>query len=84
MICIWFISNSVLDITIVACVPTEVEVVQALCLQNSVAPLLDFGCAVYLLWRQLTEEEGEDLMVGDGRITVVTDTLIKFSTHGAV
>lgn len=80
----FFITNSVLDLTVVACDPTEVEVVQPLCLQNSVAPLLDFGRAVYLLGRQLTEEQGEDLMVGDGRITVGTDTLIKFSTDGAV
>lgn len=80
----FFITNSVLDLTVVACVPTEAEVVQPLCLQNSVSPLLDFGRVVYLLGRQLTEEQGEDLMVGDGRITVGTDTLIKFSTDGAV
>lgn len=80
----FFITNSVLDLTVVACVPTEADIVQPLCLQNSVSPLLDFGRVVYLLGRQLTEEQGEDLMVGDGRITVGTDTLIKFSTDGAV
>ncbi|XP_057873010.2 uncharacterized protein LOC131079134 [Cryptomeria japonica] len=80
----FFVTNSVLDLTIVACDPTEIEVVQPLCLQNSVAPYLDFGSVVYLLGRPVTEGQENDLMVGDGRITVGTDTLIKFSTDGVI
>lgn len=80
----FFITNSVLDLTVVACDPTETESVQPLCLQSSVAPCLDFGRVVYLLGRQITEEQDRDLAVGDGKITVGTDTLIKFSTDGVI
>ncbi|KAH9298862.1 hypothetical protein KI387_030544, partial [Taxus chinensis] len=80
----FFITNSVLDLTIVACDSTEIEVVQPLCLQKSVAPCLDFGRGVYLLGRQVTEEQENELMIGDGKITVGTDTLIKFSTDGVI
>eukprot|EP01018_Ginkgo_biloba_P035606 Gb_30913 [translate_table: standard] len=80
----FFITSSVLDLTVVACDPTETEVVQPLCLHNSIAPCLDYGRIVYLLGRQLTEEQNRDLMVGDGKIIVETDTLIKFSTDRTI
>ncbi|KAF7825823.1 Peptidase S1 [Senna tora] len=80
----FFITSSVLDLTIVGLDDTDGESnAQVQCphyLKTSSKTNLDLGNAVYLLGYT----EKQELTVGEGKVVIATDNLIKLSTDGII
>ncbi|KAL1339289.1 hypothetical protein AAHE18_U025200 [Arachis hypogaea] len=78
----FFITSSVLDLTIVGLDDADGELIaQGQCphyLKTSCKTTLDLGSVVYLLG--FTEKQ--ELTVGEGKVVIATDNLIKLSTDG--
>lgn len=78
----FFITSSILDLTIVGVEPTENESTlqgqQPHYLKTCCKPSLDHGSAVYLLGHTGKNE----LVIGEGKVVIGTDNLIKLSTDG--
>ncbi|KAL4192563.1 hypothetical protein AMTRI_Chr06g172600 [Amborella trichopoda] len=75
----FFLTSSVLDLTVVGVDPIDSETSQqSHFLRTCTHPCLDLNSAVYLLGHS---EEGE-LTVGEGKVVIATDNLIKLSTDG--
>ncbi|KAL2488206.1 hypothetical protein Fot_41550 [Forsythia ovata] len=78
----FFITSSVLDLTIVgldtADGDSNMPVQQNYYLKTCSKPNLDLGSAVYLLGYTAKQE----LTVGEGKVVIATDNLIKLSTDG--
>ncbi|XVE72728.1 hypothetical protein DITRI_Ditri11bG0062100 [Diplodiscus trichospermus] len=80
----FFITSSVLDLTIVGLDAMDGEsstqVQQPPHLKTCSKPNLDLGSAVYLLGYT----EKQELTVGEGKVVIATDNLIKVSTNGII
>ncbi|XP_066310560.1 uncharacterized protein [Miscanthus floridulus] len=78
----FFITSSILDLTIVGLDYTEGDSTQQgqqpHYLKTSCKPSLDHGSAVYLLGHTGKKE----LVIGEGKVVIGTDNLIKFSADG--
>ncbi|KAL8129287.1 hypothetical protein V2J09_018442 [Rumex salicifolius] len=78
----FFITSSILDLTIVGLDYTEGDSNahghQTHCLKTCSKPNLDLGSIVYLLGYTAKKE----LTVGEGKVIIATDNLIKLSTDG--
>ena len=74
----FFITSSVLDLTIVWIDPPEVDSnsQQSHVLRAGSIPNIELGSLIYLLGYN----HGKELMLGEGKVTVATDNLIKLST----
>ncbi|CAA6659889.1 unnamed protein product [Spirodela intermedia] len=74
----FFITSTVLDLTIVGIDPLEADSnsQQPHCLKTGSIPSLELASVVYLLGY----DDRKELMVGEGKIAVATDNLIKLST----
>ncbi|CAI9770652.1 unnamed protein product [Fraxinus pennsylvanica] len=78
----FFITSPVLDLTIVGLDTSDgdsMSVQQHHYLKTCSKPNLDLGTAVYLLGYAAKQ----DLTVGEGKVVIATDNLIKLSTDGA-
>ncbi|KAL5992094.1 hypothetical protein ACLOJK_013008 [Asimina triloba] len=79
---LFFITSSVLDLTIVGLDTMDADSTsqgqQPHYLKTCSNPGLDLGSIVYLLGHT----EKKDLMVGEGKVVIATDNLIKLSTDG--
>ena len=80
--CRFFITSSILDLTIVGVDSTEndltLQAQQPHYLKTCCKPSLDHGSVVYLLGHTGKKE----LVIGDGKVVIATDNLIKLSTDG--
>lgn len=78
----FFITSSILDLTIVGVDSTEnestMQAQQPHYLKTCCKPSLDHGSVVYLLGHTGKKE----LVIGDGKVVIGTDNLIKLSTDG--
>ncbi|KAM3334786.1 hypothetical protein ACQJBY_029297 [Aegilops geniculata] len=78
----FFITSSILDLTIVGVDSTEndstLQAQQPHYLKTCCKPSLDHGSVVYLLGHTGKKE----LVIGDGKVVIGTDNLIKLSTDG--
>lgn len=76
----FFITSSVLDLTIVGLdtVDADSQGQQPQYLKTCCNPSLDLGSVVYLLGHS----EKKELTVGEGKVVIATDNLIKLSTDG--
>ncbi|KAG8043212.1 hypothetical protein GUJ93_ZPchr0115g2741 [Zizania palustris] len=78
----FFITSSILDLTIVGLDSTENETTlqaqQPHYLKTCCKPSLDHGSVVYLLGHT----GKKDLVIGEGKVVIGTDNLIKLSTDG--
>uniref|UniRef100_A0A0E0JST3 Uncharacterized protein n=1 Tax=Oryza punctata TaxID=4537 RepID=A0A0E0JST3_ORYPU len=78
----FFITSSILDLTIVGLDPAENETTlqaqQPHYLKTCCKPSLDHGSVVYLLGHTGKKE----LVIGEGKVVIGTDNLIKLSTDG--
>ncbi|XP_077251606.1 uncharacterized protein LOC143890812 [Tasmannia lanceolata] len=78
----FFITSSVLDLTIVGFDPMDgdltAQVPHPHYLKTSYKPSLDLGSVVYLLGHA----EKKELTIGEGKVVIATDNLIKLSTDG--
>jgi hypothetical protein len=81
-LCRFFISSSILDLTIVGINYTEgdstLQGLQPHYLKTSCKPSLDHGSPVYLLGHTGKKE----LVIGEGKVVIGTDNLIKLSAEG--
>lgn len=80
----FFITSSILDLTIVGLDAIDgessVQGQQPHYLKTCSKPNLDLGSVVYLLGYA----EKERVSVGEGKVVIATDSLIKLSTHGII
>ncbi|KAI3885450.1 hypothetical protein MKX03_036342 [Papaver bracteatum] len=78
----FFITSSVLDLTIVGLDAIDGDSVsqnqQPHYIKTCSNPSLDLGCVVYLLGHT----EKKELTIGEGKVVIATDNLIKLSTDG--
>ncbi|XP_073098499.1 uncharacterized protein [Elaeis guineensis] len=78
----FFITSSVLDLTIVGLDTVDADSTSQgqhpNCLKTCCNPSLDLGSVVYLLGRI----DKKELIVGEGKVAIATDNLIKLSTDG--
>ncbi|XP_008794637.2 uncharacterized protein LOC103710603 [Phoenix dactylifera] len=78
----FFITSSVLDLTIVGLDTVDADSTSQgqhpHYLKTCSNPSLDLGCMVYLLGRT----DKKELIVGEGKVAIATDNLIKLSTDG--